>query len=213
MVEKTRRSVSVLRRCQESDREELNYWRRRSSEQEDPRKGGSASAPFSKTHSPHSAETGGYYYFQSRWYAAETSNVAGISVIGAYCPQEGTFSCTMGWSQTSLNLLVVIRFTPIYPNYTKNSFTLIVFCLYLSQVLRYWPLNFHTMRVNRILFVLLLLRMLGTALSNSQRICSHINELWHRYLSVSERDLIYTRYKYTSQTCISLRSWRIFPWK
>ncbi|KAM9814026.1 protein CBFA2T2 isoform 2-T2 [Neosynchiropus ocellatus] len=57
MVEKTRRSVSVLRRCQESDREELNYWRRRSSEQEDPRKGGSGAAPFSKTHSPHSAET------------------------------------------------------------------------------------------------------------------------------------------------------------
>ncbi|XP_077581885.1 protein CBFA2T2 isoform X2 [Stigmatopora nigra] len=54
MVEKTRRSVSVLRRCQESDREELNYWRRRSSEQEDARKG---SAPFSKTHSPHSAES------------------------------------------------------------------------------------------------------------------------------------------------------------
>ncbi|XP_062271532.1 protein CBFA2T2 [Scomber scombrus] len=64
MVEKTRRSVSVLRRCQESDREELNYWRRRSSEQEDPRKGGSGSAPFSKTHSPHSAESGGYSYFQ-----------------------------------------------------------------------------------------------------------------------------------------------------
>uniref|UniRef100_A0A4W5MFE6 CBFA2/RUNX1 partner transcriptional co-repressor 2 n=1 Tax=Hucho hucho TaxID=62062 RepID=A0A4W5MFE6_9TELE len=52
MVEKTRRSVAVLRRCQESDREELNYWRRRSSEQEDPRKGGAATmpAPFSKTH-------------------------------------------------------------------------------------------------------------------------------------------------------------------
>ena len=60
MVEKTRRSVSVLRRCQESDREELNYWRRRSSEQDDPRKGGPGSAPFSKTHSPHSADSGGY---------------------------------------------------------------------------------------------------------------------------------------------------------
>lgn len=48
----------MLRRCQESDREELNYWRRRSSEQEDPRKGGSAVTPFSKTHSPHS-EPGG----------------------------------------------------------------------------------------------------------------------------------------------------------
>ncbi|CAB1315525.1 unnamed protein product [Coregonus sp. 'balchen'] len=58
MVEKTRRSVAVLRRCQESDREELNYWRQRSSEQEDPRKGGAAAAvpaPFSKTRSPHTA--------------------------------------------------------------------------------------------------------------------------------------------------------------
>ncbi|KAG7261473.1 hypothetical protein CRUP_003341, partial [Coryphaenoides rupestris] len=50
MVEKTRRS--------ESDREELNYWRRRSSEQQDdPRKGGSGSGPFSKTHSPHSVDS------------------------------------------------------------------------------------------------------------------------------------------------------------
>ncbi|XP_017590613.1 PREDICTED: protein CBFA2T2 [Corvus brachyrhynchos] len=29
MVEKTRRSMAVLRRCQEADREELNYWKRR----------------------------------------------------------------------------------------------------------------------------------------------------------------------------------------
>ncbi|CAG07089.1 unnamed protein product, partial [Tetraodon nigroviridis] len=66
MVEKTRRSVSVLRRCQESDREELNYWRRRSSEQEDPRKGGSGSGPFSKTHSPHSAESDSQRDFAQR---------------------------------------------------------------------------------------------------------------------------------------------------
>ncbi|XP_031423879.1 protein CBFA2T2 isoform X2 [Clupea harengus] len=56
MVEKTRRSVNVLRRCQEADREELNYWRRRLSEQEDPRKAGPGAPPFSKTHSPHTAE-------------------------------------------------------------------------------------------------------------------------------------------------------------
>ncbi|KAL2090579.1 hypothetical protein ACEWY4_012842 [Coilia grayii] len=59
MVEKTRRSVNVLRRCQEADREELNYWRRRLSEQEDPRKAappGPAAPPFSKTHSPHTGE-------------------------------------------------------------------------------------------------------------------------------------------------------------
>uniref|UniRef100_A0A671SMH2 Protein CBFA2T2-like n=1 Tax=Sinocyclocheilus anshuiensis TaxID=1608454 RepID=A0A671SMH2_9TELE len=58
MVEKTRRSVSVLRRCQESDREELNYWQRRSNPHDEGRKNGSAAgnAPFSKTHSPLSAE-------------------------------------------------------------------------------------------------------------------------------------------------------------
>lgn len=42
MVEKTRRSVSVLRRCQEADRQELHYWRRRSSEQEEAGKSGSS---------------------------------------------------------------------------------------------------------------------------------------------------------------------------
>ncbi|KAJ8400580.1 hypothetical protein AAFF_G00393490 [Aldrovandia affinis] len=48
MVEKTRRSINVLRRCQESDREELNYWRRRSSEEETRK----SAPPFSKGHSP-----------------------------------------------------------------------------------------------------------------------------------------------------------------
>ncbi|MGH0151728.1 UNVERIFIED_CONTAM: hypothetical protein FKN15_051083 [Acipenser sinensis] len=38
MVEKTRRSIAVLRRCQEADREEMHYWRRRSSEHEEERK-------------------------------------------------------------------------------------------------------------------------------------------------------------------------------
>ncbi|XP_055220498.2 protein CBFA2T3 isoform X3 [Gorilla gorilla gorilla] len=39
MVEKTRRSLTVLRRCQEADREELNHWARRYSEAEDTKKG------------------------------------------------------------------------------------------------------------------------------------------------------------------------------
>ncbi|KAL7985479.1 hypothetical protein Chor_004049, partial [Crotalus horridus] len=43
MVEKTRRSMAVLRRCQEADREELNYWKRRCSEPTESRKGGSDS--------------------------------------------------------------------------------------------------------------------------------------------------------------------------
>ncbi|XP_051569036.1 protein CBFA2T2-like isoform X2 [Myxocyprinus asiaticus] len=57
MVEKTRHSVSVLRRCQESDRDELNYWRRRSNQHDDGRKNGAAAgnAPLIKTHSPLSA--------------------------------------------------------------------------------------------------------------------------------------------------------------
>ncbi|KAG5836142.1 hypothetical protein ANANG_G00251440 [Anguilla anguilla] len=54
MVEKTRRSINVLRRCQESDREELNYWRRRSSEEETRKSG----PPFSKSHSPRTGRTG-----------------------------------------------------------------------------------------------------------------------------------------------------------
>ncbi|KAM6224438.1 protein CBFA2T3 isoform 2-T2 [Rhynchocyon petersi] len=39
MVEKTRRSLTVLRRCQEADREELNHWLRRRSDTEDLKKG------------------------------------------------------------------------------------------------------------------------------------------------------------------------------
>ncbi|XP_013923742.1 PREDICTED: protein CBFA2T2 isoform X2 [Thamnophis sirtalis] len=55
MVEKTRRSMAVLRRCQEADREELNYWKRRCSEPTEPRKGGSDSAV--RQHSPVSSDT------------------------------------------------------------------------------------------------------------------------------------------------------------
>ncbi|NXK09211.1 MTG16 protein, partial [Herpetotheres cachinnans] len=44
MVEKTRRSLTVLRRCQEADREELNHWIRRYSDAEDMKKGSSPSA-------------------------------------------------------------------------------------------------------------------------------------------------------------------------
>nr|XP_011751623.1 protein CBFA2T3 isoform X4 [Macaca nemestrina] len=39
MVEKTRRSLTVLRRCQEADREELNHWARRCNDTEDTKKG------------------------------------------------------------------------------------------------------------------------------------------------------------------------------
>ncbi|XP_028665585.1 protein CBFA2T3 isoform X2 [Erpetoichthys calabaricus] len=42
MVEKTRRSLTVLRRCQEADREEMNHWIRRYSDAEDMKKGGSS---------------------------------------------------------------------------------------------------------------------------------------------------------------------------
>ncbi|XP_055288656.1 protein CBFA2T1 isoform X1 [Moschus berezovskii] len=52
MVEKTRRSLTVLRRCQEADREELNYWIRRYSDAEDLKKGGSSSSSHSRQQSP-----------------------------------------------------------------------------------------------------------------------------------------------------------------
>ncbi|NXX80170.1 MTG8R protein, partial [Urocolius indicus] len=55
MVEKTRRSMAVLRRCQEADREELNYWKRRWSEAAEPRKAGSELLP--RQHSPGSGDS------------------------------------------------------------------------------------------------------------------------------------------------------------
>uniref|UniRef100_A0A3Q1EAP9 CBFA2/RUNX1 partner transcriptional co-repressor 3 n=1 Tax=Acanthochromis polyacanthus TaxID=80966 RepID=A0A3Q1EAP9_9TELE len=44
MVEKTRRSLTVLRRCQEADREEMNHWIRRYSDVEEMKKGGKSSS-------------------------------------------------------------------------------------------------------------------------------------------------------------------------
>lgn len=125
----------MLRRCQESDREELNYWRRRSSEQEDPRKGGSGSAPFSKMHSPHSAESGGFRsIFQSCWSAAETNHVVVVTASGAYCfprkeipPQPRPMYPGMKPNQQKS---VIMVFSKLTPNYEKNrtDLTVIVFC-------------------------------------------------------------------------------------
>ncbi|NP_001079944.1 uncharacterized protein LOC379635 [Xenopus laevis] len=55
MVEKTRRSMAVLRRCQEVDRDELNYWKRRFNESNEIRKG---SEHLSRQHSPSSTDSG-----------------------------------------------------------------------------------------------------------------------------------------------------------
>nr|XP_037838802.1 protein CBFA2T2 isoform X6 [Chlorocebus sabaeus] len=55
MVEKTRRSMAVLRRCQESDREELNYWKRRYNENTELRKTGTELV--SRQHSPGSTDS------------------------------------------------------------------------------------------------------------------------------------------------------------
>ncbi|NWZ99977.1 MTG16 protein, partial [Nesospiza acunhae] len=52
MVEKTRRSLTVLRRCQEADREELNHWIRRYSDAEDMKKG---SPPSARSHNSSSS--------------------------------------------------------------------------------------------------------------------------------------------------------------
>ncbi|XP_015213638.2 protein CBFA2T1 isoform X6 [Lepisosteus oculatus] len=56
MVEKTRRSLTVLRRCQEADREELNYWIRRYSDAEDLKKGSSSTSQ-SRQQSPVSQDS------------------------------------------------------------------------------------------------------------------------------------------------------------
>ncbi|XP_040186272.1 protein CBFA2T2 isoform X2 [Rana temporaria] len=84
MVEKTRRSMAVLRRCQEVDREELNYWKRRYNESSELRKGSEHS---SRQHSPTSTEsgtndhqrdfsgrTGGSYVTDEIWRKAEAVN-------------------------------------------------------------------------------------------------------------------------------------------
>ncbi|XP_071616304.1 protein CBFA2T2 isoform X2 [Heliangelus exortis] len=57
MVEKTRRSMAVLRRCQEADREELNFWKRRCSEAAEPRKAGGGAELLSRQHSPGSSDS------------------------------------------------------------------------------------------------------------------------------------------------------------
>ncbi|XP_023646527.1 protein CBFA2T3 isoform X6 [Paramormyrops kingsleyae] len=59
MVEKTRRSLTVLRRCQEADREEMNHWIRRYSDVEDMKKGGSSAQrlPHLSPPPPHNSNT------------------------------------------------------------------------------------------------------------------------------------------------------------
>lgn len=55
MVEKTRRSLTVLRRCQEADREELNHWIRRYSDAEDLKKNVSSAAQPARHHNSSSS--------------------------------------------------------------------------------------------------------------------------------------------------------------
>ncbi|XP_027629240.1 protein CBFA2T3 [Tupaia chinensis] len=55
MVERTRRSLTVLRRCQEADREELAHWARRYSDSEDMKKG-PAARPLSSSASPEGSQ-------------------------------------------------------------------------------------------------------------------------------------------------------------
>ncbi|XP_075045145.1 protein CBFA2T3 isoform X5 [Mixophyes fleayi] len=57
MVEKTRRSLTVLRRCQEADREELNHWIRRYSDAEDLKKTVSSAAQPARHHNSSSTES------------------------------------------------------------------------------------------------------------------------------------------------------------
>ncbi|XP_073539854.1 protein CBFA2T2 isoform X4 [Phyllobates terribilis] len=85
MVEKTKRSMAVLRRCQEVDRDELNYWKRRYSESSELRKG---SELLSRQYSPTSTDsgtsdsqrdfgsrTGGNYVTEEIWRKAVNSTI------------------------------------------------------------------------------------------------------------------------------------------
>ncbi|XP_042293201.1 protein CBFA2T3 isoform X8 [Sceloporus undulatus] len=67
MVEKTRRSLTVLRRCQEADREELNHWIRRYSDAEDMKKGASpATRPHNSTANTEAPPIDAHREFASR---------------------------------------------------------------------------------------------------------------------------------------------------
>ncbi|XP_010006725.1 PREDICTED: protein CBFA2T3 isoform X3 [Chaetura pelagica] len=67
MVEKTRRSLTVLRRCQEADREELNHWIRRYSDAEDMKKGSPPSArPPSSSSAPEAPQLDAHREFAPR---------------------------------------------------------------------------------------------------------------------------------------------------
>ncbi|XP_072303564.1 protein CBFA2T1 isoform X3 [Eucyclogobius newberryi] len=74
MVEKTRRSLTVLRRCQEADREELNYWIRRYSDAEELKKG--APSGQSRQQSPASQD------------GTTTEILLHRPVSGGYVPEE-----------------------------------------------------------------------------------------------------------------------------
>ncbi|XP_062967259.1 protein CBFA2T3 isoform X1 [Cynocephalus volans] len=68
MVEKTRRSLTVLRRCQETDREELNHWIRRYSDAEDMKKGPTppAARPLSSSTGPEGSQLDVHQDFMPR---------------------------------------------------------------------------------------------------------------------------------------------------
>uniref|UniRef100_A0A8C3JQA3 NHR2-like domain-containing protein n=1 Tax=Calidris pygmaea TaxID=425635 RepID=A0A8C3JQA3_9CHAR len=72
MVEKTRRSLTVLRRCQEADREELNHWIRRYSDAEDMKKGSPPSArPHNNAHREFTPRPLSGYMPEEIWRKAE----------------------------------------------------------------------------------------------------------------------------------------------
>lgn len=76
MVEKTRRSLTVLRRCQEADREELNHWIRRYSDSEDGKKGSAPARPLSSS-GPEGSQLGGQWGGRAGATGAPASRGAG----------------------------------------------------------------------------------------------------------------------------------------
>lgn len=69
MAEKTRRSLTVLRRCQEADREELNHWVRRYSDTEDTKKGPAPTPtrPLSSSAGTEGSQLGAYWLGKGQW--------------------------------------------------------------------------------------------------------------------------------------------------
>lgn len=103
MVEKTRRSLTVLRRCQEADREELNHWIRRYSDAEDMKKG---SPPSARPHNSSSASEAPQLGTDPRGRGVRLGGAAPLSGVPVLFPRGS--GAAGGWVRRGWRLLTAL---------------------------------------------------------------------------------------------------------